>query len=44
MYARVRSFQIKPYKIAEMRAAMPAAMTAAGAKFKAIPGIAECKT
>jgi hypothetical protein len=40
MYARVSSFQIKPDKIAEMRAAMPAA----GAKLKAIPGIVECKT
>jgi hypothetical protein len=40
MYARVSSFQIKPDKIAEMRAAMPAA----GAKLKAIPGITECKT
>jgi hypothetical protein len=40
MYARVSSFQIKPDKIAEMRAAMPAV----GAKLKAIPGIVECKT
>lgn len=40
MYARISSFQIKPEKIAEMRAAMPSA----GAKLKAIPGIQECKT
>ena len=40
MYARVSSFQIKPEKMAEMRAAMPAA----GVKLKAIPGMVECKT
>jgi len=40
MYARVSTIQIKPENLAEMRAAMPAA----GARLKVIPGILECKT
>ena len=40
MYARVSTIQIDPAHLAAMRAAMPAA----GAKLKTIPGILECKT
>ena len=40
MYARVSSIQIKPAHLADMKAAMPAA----SAKLKLIPGIVECKT